>query len=31
MAVGAEQRKRATDIKADDQAYELLFGDGQLR
>jgi len=31
MAVGEEQRKRAPDLKADDKAYELLFGDGQLR
>lgn len=30
-AVGEEQRKRATDIKADDKAHELLFGAGQLR
>ena len=31
MAVGEERRQRATDFKADDRAYELLFGDGQLR
>lgn len=31
MAVGEDKRRRVTDFKADDKAYELLFGDGQLR
>ncbi len=31
MAVGEDKRRRVTDLKADDKAYELLFGDGQLR
>ena len=31
MAVGEDKRKQAPDLKADDKAYELLFGDGQLR
>jgi GSH-dependent disulfide-bond oxidoreductase len=31
MAVGEDKRRRGTDLKADDKAYELLFGDGQLR
>ena len=31
MAVGEDKRKQVTDLKADDKAYELLFGDGQLR
>ena len=31
MAVGEDRRKKIPDLKADDKAYELLFGDGQLR
>jgi GSH-dependent disulfide-bond oxidoreductase len=31
MAVGEEKRRQTPDLKADDKAYELLFGDGQLR
>jgi GST-like protein len=31
MAVGEDKRRRVTDFKTDDKAYELLFGDGQLR
>jgi GSH-dependent disulfide-bond oxidoreductase len=31
LAVGEEHRKRPADFKADDRAYEILFGDGQLR
>ena len=31
MAVGEEKRRKTPDLKADDKAYELLFGDGQLR
>jgi GST-like protein len=31
LAVGEDKRKQAPDLKADDKAYELLFGDGQLR
>jgi GST-like protein len=31
LAVGEDKRKKAPDLKTDDKAYELLFGDGQLR
>jgi GST-like protein len=31
MAVGEDKRRQTPDLKADDKAYELLFGDGQLR
>jgi GSH-dependent disulfide-bond oxidoreductase len=31
MAVGEDKRKQATNYKTDDKAFELLFGDGQLR
>ena len=31
MAVGEDKRRQTSDLKADDKAYELLFGDGQLR